>query len=153
LIVGAFILCAPAAKGNPIAVHCKVDDIRLPFDSTDLLSRNPQVGSGNIVVHLSSASGRMLKLPLIANISSHGAPNGDWILFQSSSSAMGLKAFVLPKPQRSLGTTATPECSLTHAQWTDGNSKIAVSIPFFTQLTLSDARPAACTGRQPTADS
>jgi hypothetical protein len=94
----------------------------------------------------------MLKLPLIVNTSSHGAPNGDWALLQSGSNAMGLKTFVLPELQRSIGTTATPECWLTHAQRTDGNSKITVSLPFFTQFTHSGAKPAACTGRQQTAD-
>jgi hypothetical protein len=148
LIVATFILYAPIAKGDPLAVQCEIAGIPLGFDSIDLLSRKPQLGNGNVLVRCSNASSKLLKLSLIVDMSSNKAPNGEWALLQNGSNAMDLKIFVDPQLQQSLGTTGIPKRSLTHTQWIDGNSKITVSMPFFTQLTLSGV-PAGGVHRSP----
>jgi hypothetical protein len=136
-MIGALILHASIARSEPMAVQCQIADIPIAFDSIDLLSRTPQPGTGNVIVHCSNASSRTLRLTLSAAPDGGGENNREWELRQHGITAMGLKVFADPQRRQSLGVSSDPNRSLTHQQLIDGHSKITIFMPFFTQLTLS----------------
>jgi hypothetical protein len=148
LMIGALIFNAPPARSEPMAVQCQIADIPIAFDSIDILKRTPQPGTGRVVVQCNNLSNARLKLTLTAIPDGNGERNGEWVLRQPGSSAIGLKIFSDPQHQQPLGTIADPNRALIHQQLIDGQSQITVSMPFFTQLTLSGL-PAGGAHRSP----